>query len=862
MRSLLLLLPAVLLLGIGYLSFSSSSTAPEINDRLDAKYEPAEHFLLSRSYPDDFFDVDAYVDARKQAAYAANWRNGAGFDAEWTVQGPGNIGGRSNTVALHPSNEDIMYAGFADGGVFKTEDGGLNWAPIFDEQPFLAIGDIVVDPSNPETVYVGTGDPNISGLPSIGNGLYRSIDGGDNWTYIGLEETRIISKIELHPTNPDIIYVSAMGLPFQPNSDRGVYKTIDGGDTWDQVLYLSDTTGVIDMLINPQDPDVLYAAGWDRIRNSGRSLLLGEGGRIHKSVDGGATWTMLQNGLPSGDMSRIGLAMSGQNPDVVYAMFVHLQGGYQLEGIYKSENAGANWSPVPTDYATGLSDNALGGFGWYFGKLRVNPNNDDDLFLLGIDLWRTQNSGLTWELAAPEWWEYEVHADKHDLVFAPSGDIVIATDGGLYRTSDDAQNWEDIEDIATTQFYRVAHNPHTPAFYYGGAQDNGTTGGNKEDINQWPRIFGGDGFQPNFDPENPNVFYAETQNGGIYVTFDGGYYFQNGTIGIDPDDRQNWDMPYLISPHSRSTLYTGTDKVYAGISIDSFAILEWEAISEELTVQPSGRNRNISALDESPVVEGRLYAGTANGYVHTQNPTTGAWINITAGLPERYVTDIKASPTFGDHVFVSHSGYRDNINIPHVHLSKDAGATWEDISSDLPQLAVNAIYILPNNMDSVIFAATDGGVYGTKNGGNSWARLGSNMPSIPVFDLDLNPDRNELVAGTFARSIMTFPLDSIGVSSEMTTSTSSEPSLAFRDRIKISPNPARDFIEVSYFNIEPGKASEIVVIDATGRLVLSRRGINTREVRETFDISSLPSGNYFVKVKVRHDIMSSQFIKL
>ncbi len=502
----------ILLLSIALLFFGCDQNTPSpptshTNNRLTTKYEPSDEFFLQRAYPEGRFSIEAYANGLKQARQMAQARTANGFDQEWTTQGPGNIGARINTVAANPQNENIIYAGFSEGGIFKTTDGGQNWVPIFDDQVFLSIGDIVLDPNDPETVYVGTGDVNISGYPFIGDGLYRSTNGGDTWTHLGLTDQRIISKIVIDPTDSDRLFVGTMGLPFEPNNQRGLYRSTDGGNNWEQVLFLSDSTGVIDVLMNPDNPQILYAAGWDRIRNNTLSLVSGQGARIYKSVDGGDNWTMLSGGLPNGIHSRLGLAMSGTNPDVVFAQYVDTS--YNLEAIYKTTNGGNNWFPIPTDeFTTGLSSNALGGFGWYFAKIRVNPNDDDDIFLLGVDLWRTQDGGNNWTQATPPWWEYSVHADKHDLLFTPSGNILLATDGGLYRTDLTTENWEDIENIPTTQFYRVAYNPHNPDFYYGGAQDNGSTGGNATGINFWERIYGGDGFTMAFDPFDPNRFFC------------------------------------------------------------------------------------------------------------------------------------------------------------------------------------------------------------------------------------------------------------------------------------------------------------------------------------------------------------------
>lgn len=816
---------------------------------------PAEDFFLARNYPDASIDVKAYTRALEEARESISFRQGfTGFEEEWIVRGPANIGARINTAAVHPDNEDIIFAGFSRGGLWRTTDGGVNWESVFDDQLFLAIGDIEFDPSNPDIIYVGTGDPNISSHPGIGNGVYKSQDGGDTWEHLGLVPQCIISQVRVHPQDPNIIFAAAMGLPFERNNERGLYRSNDAGQSWSQVLFISDQAGVIDMALHPTNPDIVYAAGWDRIRNNTESLITGSGAKIYKTTNGGDDWEMLNNGLPLQSIGRIGLAVTPAEPDVVYALYVGNDS--QFYDVFRSDDAGDTWnSTQPTGELPGL-----GGFGWYFGKIRVNPLDADDFFVLGVDLWRSNNAGLTYSMASPPWWAYEVHADKHDLIYLPSGNIILATDGGLYKSDALTENWEDIESIPTTQFYRVAYNPHLPDHYYGGAQDNGTTGGT--DVDEiWDRIYGGDGFQAAFRPDLPDVMYAETQRGGIVYSDTGGDFWDSGTEGIDGSDRRDWDMPYFISPHNPDVLYTGTYRVYRSSNgIEPF----WEPISEDLTdgIILASRYHVITTLDESPVTEGKLYVGTVDANVWRSDDGGVNWNNVSAGLPERYVTSVKASPTDENVVYVAHSGYKDNDFIPHIHRSSNGGDDWEDISGNLPQLAINSIHILPNHQDSILFAATDGGVYGTMNAGESWERLGSNMPYIPVYDMVWNEARNELVAGTFARSIMSYPIDSLLVEPVDTVVVNTEEVAGLeRPVLNIFPSPATDMINLEFENIEPGKPYEIAIVDAQGRLVTVFEGSQQQSVKEQIDISQMAAGWYTVKVKMRHQVKTSRFVK-
>ena len=682
-------------------------------DKLDEKTRPYEDFYLQRSYPNDKFDLKAYENALRQAREESA-EKGVGFDEAWTVQGPGNIGARINTIALHPENENIIFVGFSQGGVWRTTDGGANWMPIFDDQLWPSIADIAIDPSDPETVYVATGDLNISGYPLIGDGLYKSTNGGDTWENIGLEASRVLAEVVVHPTNPDILYVASMGIPFERDNNRGLYRTTDGGTNWEQILFISDSTGIIEIQMDPFNPDVIYASGWDRVRNNTESLITGVGAKVYKTTNGGDDWEMLGGGLPTGPLSRTGLAHSQITPDLVYAMFVGED--LRLNSIFKSADAGVTWDSVGIVGAEG----ALSTFGWYFGKLRTHPENDDELFLLGVDLWRGFVETGEWFRATPNWWEYSVHADKHDLVFNQEGFMYLATDGGLYLSPDFGESWADIENIPTTQFYRVAYNPHQPEQYYGGAQDNGTTGGNAGIINDWPRIYGGDGFTAVFHPTNPDIFYCETQNGNIVVTEDGGNDFSGADDGIENDDRRNWDMPYIMSVHNPDVLYAGTFRVYKS---ESGEFPFFFPISGQLTndVVSNNRYHTITTLSESPILQGLLYTGSVDANVWRTDDDGGDWVDISNGLPDIYVSEVKASPHNADWVYVTHSGFKDNDFVPRIHRSKNRGADWEDISNDLPNLPINDVYILPGQADSVLFVATDAGVYATLNSGENWS---------------------------------------------------------------------------------------------------------------------------------------------
>jgi photosystem II stability/assembly factor-like uncharacterized protein len=702
---------------------------------------PNDQFFFTRMYPDTVFPLQAYTSALEQAAIENATRiSGTRSDGEdWQLEGPFNISGRINTIAIHPENHDIILIGLASGGIFKTINGGLDWYPVFDDFSYIAIAHIVFDVSDPDVLYAGTGDPNISGFPFIGDGLYKSVDGGETWTYTGLEEVGIISRLIVHPAATDIVYAGAMGLPFERNEHRGLYKSTDAGSTWQQVLFIDDDAGVIDIEADPGNPDVVYAAVWNRIRNNHESVVSGLDAGIWKTTDGGATWTELSLGLPGGAQSRISIEMHPDNPEVLYASYVGTS--LSFNGLFKTENGGASWSSLDI----GPVDGVMSGFGWYFDGLQLNPYNPSQLFVQGVDLVRTENDGDDWDEAD----DFTVHADKHAMAFLDADSYLLATDGGLYKTNNDAVSWVDAEDIQSSQFYHVDLNPHEPGVYWGGMQDNGTAKGNAASADSWEKIYGADGFHSEFRSDDDNIFYVEYQNGGI-IGYDG-FDFFNATTGIVASDRRNWNAPYMISRFDDDVLYTGTYRMYkstAGVYPN------FSPISSDLTdgiIFGSGFH-TLTTINEDFFDSDILYAGTTDANVWRTLNGGASWDNITMGLPEHYVTDLITSPSTPNRIFVTHSGYKENEFIPHIHRSDDNGTTWNDISGDLPNLAINAMVVHPHN-DDYIFVATDGGVYFTENGGGSWERMGYSMPILAVYDIEFDLATNRIVAGTYARGI-------------------------------------------------------------------------------------------------------------
>ncbi len=803
--------------------------------RMSDKEFPFNDYYFQKQYPEKSFDYSSYLNSMQKAADELNIHQSS--QGQWETQGPGNIGARVNTIAVDDDNDAVIYLGFSQGGLWKTEDAGNSWNPIFDDRAYLAISDVEIDPSDNQTIYVGTGDLNISGYPFIGDGIHKSIDGGISWQNIGLIEASIISEVHVSDQNPEIIYASAMGIPFEKNENRGLYKSLDSGNSWEQVLFINDSTGVIDILVHPTNDNIVYAAGWNRIRNNNISKITGPDAKIWKTTDGGTTWDVLENGLPTGDLTRIGLAMSGSNSKKIYASYTKPSGsdecetgGIDLQGIYISEDGGDSWNPIPTSEASNsLPCNTMGGFGWYFGRLFVNPMNDNDISILGVWLWRTLDGGQTWSYAD------DTHADKHDMVYS-NGNFYLGTDGGAYKMDQNGfDNWVDIENIPTTQFYRVAYNPWRPDEYFGGAQDNGTMYGNIEDINGWDRYFGGDGFTAAFHKSNPNIAFAEYQNGAINMTIDG----LNGNWNYVSDGLEgsrSWDMVYALSHHNDDALYTGTDRMFSGI-INGDQV-DWTAISPILadTVNPNSAIRHqISTFSESSINPNLIYVGTNDGLLSKTTNLGSDWVNINGQIPRRYVTDIKASDIFENVVYTCISGYKYNDFTPLIYKSEDQGETWKSIAGNLPNLSINHIHVLKTNDDTeALFVATDGGVYFSINDGDVWQRLGDNMPIIPVYDLAYNKANHQIVAGTFARSIQSFDLSQI----EMVSSVENN----FMSINEVSIYPTVSDSKVSITSLASGIVS-IDIFDQKGKRMKSISVSKSIEL----DITSYPMGTYFFR---------------
>ena len=798
---------------------------------------PFEHFALIRSFPDASLDMAAYNQMLNYATFDFSQAKSSST-LSWQQEGPTNIGGRITCLKIHPTNQNIIFAGCPGGGLFKTTNAGATWIPVFDDQPFLSISCITFDPTNPSIMYVGTGDPDIPFTSLIGNGVYKSTDGGISWNNIGLNQQGIITQILVNPLNTNMIYASAMGTPMVRDFNRGIYKTNNGGSSWNQILSIDNQTGVSDMMMDFTNPNIIYASAWSRIRTNTESMGFSNSSRIYKTTNGGNAWNILSNGLPNTKLARFGICMSKQNANKIYVSVC--DSTYNLENIYVSTNGGALFTALPgSANASGL----YSGFGWYFGKLTVNPSNDNEILIAGVEHYKSSDGGNSFALNQPPWWNYNPHADIHDIQFKSSSNYIIATDGGLYETFDDGGNWYKLDDIPNTQFYKVNYNPFNSNEYLGGAQDNGTmSGGLTSGVNNWIRIFGGDGFQPRIDNTDSQIMYAETQNGGLYVSMDAGSSFNGFSNFIDGNDRRNWDMPYVFGGNSNSIMYTGTYRVYKNTQ-NPFE--DWTPISGDLTdgIIYAERFHNISCVDNSSLNSNYIYAGTSDGNVWRSLDDGNTWDSLQMTLPYRYVTSVHSSPNVLNNVYVTHSGYRYNQYIPHIHKSINNGTSWIDISGDLPQAGINDMVVLPGN-ENILFVATDIGVYYTINSGINWMRLGNNMPIMVIWDLEYNPNTNKLIAGTYARGIQTIDVTSLMTSVGIKNTT------LIQSSVSIFPNPA-----VNEINIKASeKIKTISIIDQQGKVI-------TNATTQKINIENLARGVYNIVIETEKGKITKRFIK-
>ena len=803
---------------------------------------PYEWDYIKKTYPYYNADSDVYIRALAQAHQLqiesiANRLNKGISAVQWEFAGPTNIGGRVVDLEFDPNNASIIYAGFSTGGVFKSFDAGNTWLPVFDQQAVLTVGDIAIDPNNSNIIYVGTGEANGGHNNFPGGGVLKSTDAGTTWNFLGLAGTTSIGRIVINPQNSDILYLASVGSYFAPNPERGIYKSTDGGLTWDISLFISDTTGAVDIIIDPNNPDRLMAATWERVRRPNSSHLFGPSSGIYKTINGGNNWNKITSStLPNAtlqNVGRIGLAIHKNDPNIVYALFTD---GYNIISLYRSNDFGISWMDADPD-------NELNGgtadFSWYFGQVRVHPTNPNIVYVLDVKFMRSIDAGNSWSINSSS----GLHVDHHALAFNPVDPnfIISGNDGGINVSTDGGQTFSQPKKIPATQFYEIGLDYNNPLKLYGGTQDNGTNRTPDRGLDNWDHILGADGFYVVVDYNNSNIIYAEYQNGYLSKSIDGGLNWQNGVMnGIDGGEPTNWSTPIVMDPNSSNILYYGTHSLYRTTD----GAQNWTKISPQLTDWVSGsRLGTISTIAVAPTNSNVIYVGTDDAHVWVSSDNGTNWNDISAGLPQRWVTRVVVDPSDENIVYVTFSGLKWRDPQPHVYRSTDKGNTWSDISSNLPDAPVNA-FAVDNNFSNQLYLGNDVGMYVSFNTGQSWEVLGEGLPVLPIGDIKIHPTENFLAAGTYGRSMYTIDLNLV------TNVNNEQPQIGSGFSLSQNyPNPFNPSTTISWESPVSGHQT-LKVYNIAGQLVATLVDENKSAGKHQIDFNAtlLASGIYFYKL--------------
>jgi len=695
--------------------------------------------------------------------------------------GPATMGGRVDDFAVVESDPRIIYVGAAAGGIFKTVNGGTTWQAIFEDQANPSIGDLALAPSNPSILYVGTGEANNRQSSSWGNGVYKTMDGGNTWTNLGLKETHHIGRIVVHPTDPDTVYVAALGDMWGPNKERGVYMSKDGGATWKQTLAIDEDTGVSDIAIDAQSPNILYAAAYARRRTVFGFNGGGPRGGIYRSTDGGLHWTKLGGGagavgrgLPAtGDYGRCAIDIYRKNTNVVYALIEHSTG----TGVYRSEDKGQTWTfmsntnPRPS----------------YFSQIRIDPNNDKKLWMGGVNIYMSEDGGRTFDQSRFR----DVHSDNHGIWIDPnnSDHILSGNDGGVWVTWDSGRNWAHLNNIALGQFYEVAYDFRKPYHVCGGLQDNYSWCGPSSSTqstgignSDWITVQGGDGFYNRIDPVDPNIIYAESQDGSLsrrdLRTSESKSIRPQEDNDQAPRYRFQWNSPLTISPHDPKTIYYGGNHLFKSTDRGD----TWVRLGEDLTTNQDRDKMTIlgkvidrtsgvlsrddgvaewpciTAIAESPAKAGVLWVGTDDGNVQMTRDGGKTWSNVVShiqGLPKMsYVSRIEPSHTEAGTAYVTFDDHRNADYAIYIYVTKNYGDSFSRIVNGIPPEAgtVHVIREDPVNAN-LLFAGTEFGMFVTFDRGANWHAMKNGLPTVPVFDIQIHPRDHDLILATHGRSI-------------------------------------------------------------------------------------------------------------
>lgn len=699
--------------------------------------------------------------------------------------GPANMSGRIVDVAVYEKQPRIQYIASATGGLWRTDNHGVTFAPVFDRAGTVSLGAVAVSQSDPDIVWVGTGEGNPRNSVSWGDGVYRSSDGGKNWHHVGLEDTHHIGRIVLHPSNPDIAYVAALGHLWAPNAQRGLFKTADGGKTWSHALALGERTGCVDVAMDPENPDILYAAAYHVRRGpfSGGNpeVQTGPGAGLYKTTDAGKTWTRMKAGLPDRAFGRCGLSVSRTNPSVVYAVVqtdntsVTTQGqapndkklGPDAGGIFRSDDRGETWTYL----------NSLCPRPFYYGQIRVDPGDEKRIYVLGVQFYLSKDGGKTFNTGNAA---KGTHSDYHALWIDPRDryHLVLGCDGGLYYSFDRGAFWEHLKNLPVSQFYAVAVDMQTPYKVYGGLQDNGSWGGASATrdstgitLCDWLNVLGFDGYYCQVDPNDSDTVYCEGQYAklrranvrtGALADITPRVSTKEAKTNLVPDPgrhpgfRFNWSSPLFLSPHNSKVVYFAGNHVFRSDDRGD----TWFIVSPDLTRGKPGPNdhfgNTITTIAESPLKQGLLFAGTDDGKLAMSADSGNHWRDLSETIPgltqARWISRVECSHFDEQTVYVAIDRHRNDDFAPYLFKSTDAGRSWTSLAAGLPpQGPVQVVREDPVNRD-LLYAGTEYGLFISLDGGKHWQKQ-THLPTVPVHDLVVHPRDNELVIGTHGRGI-------------------------------------------------------------------------------------------------------------
>jgi len=700
--------------------------------------------------------------------------------------GPARQCGRILDIEVPPGRPWTFYLATASGGVWKTVNNGTTFEPLFQNEGTIAIGDMAIAPSNPDILWVGTGEPASGRFLLMGDGVYRSTDSGKTWKNMGLRKSGHIGRIAIHPKNPDIVYVAAVGFHFSFNEERGLFKTEDGGKTWKKSLFISDKVGAVEVALNPADPNVLYAATYDKQRVPWNFTDSGPESAIYKSIDAGKTWTKLGGGLPSGKLGRIGLAVYPKNPNILYAQIENNNPRPATEEeakqdrerqqefrerrvggeLYRSDDAGATWLKMNS------AKDSLGGGKWY-GQVRIDPNNDKVVYAMNTPVQRSLDGGKTWGKSGIDNQAPTLHVDHHTVWIDPadSRHIIMGSDGGLAVTYDFGKTWEAFDSLPLAQYIAIGVDMEEPYNVYGGLQDNGSIRIPSNSIygaitrDDWVEVGGGDGQMNKADPTDSRWLYNASQNGDIQRVdqkLGTAKDIRPARAAGQPPLRFSWNSPIVLSPHNSQIIYFGAQVVFRSLDRGE----HWQEISPDLTSNlPEKTKGNIEhctiiSISESPLRAGLIWVGTDDGKVQLTRDGGGNWKDLTANLEKAgaprdfYVSRVFASQHAEGTAFITKTGFQGDDFTPYVFKTADFGDSWTDITGNLPLGTVYTIVEDRRNPD-LLFVGKEMAAYVTVTGGKSWSRLKNNMPTQPIMDLLVHPRENDLVVGTYGRGIWT-----------------------------------------------------------------------------------------------------------